>query len=244
MRRLLPAIVALAAIVLTTSACPYQTTDTPICGDRLLPAGDACALWPTACGCAAGERCGYSGSAFACMTPGTQGVDAPCTDDSVCAEGTLCDGTRCRQACYESLDCGTDQAVACLFYDDAAGNQIAASCHRDCDPTSPNAPIDPTLETCLPDEACDLPASVEPSCVRGIGSGGQGATCALETDCQSGYGCVGTMSGGDECLRYCWIESPSACTGSETCGSLTFSSGTFSVSSLVLLGQYTLGVCQ
>jgi len=233
-----------AALALTASACPYQTTDTPICGDRLLPSGDACALWPTACGCSGGERCGYSGKAFVCVPPGTQGIDAPCTDDSVCATGTLCDGTRCRQACFESLDCGDDGAVACLAYDDASGNEVAATCHRDCDPTSPHAPFSPSLETCLDDETCDVLTNGEPACTRGVGAGGQGASCSVQSDCLAGYGCVKLTTGSDACLRYCFLEAPTACASGETCGGLTFSPATFSGSSLVLLGTYTLGVCQ
>ena len=164
---LLPAL----ALVLATSACPYQAGDTPVCGDRLLPSGDACVLWPGACGCSSDERCGFDGTATACVTPGTQGIDAPCTDDSVCAAGTVCDGTRCRQACFESLDCGTGQAIACLALEDKGGDHVASICHYDWNPTSPQAPVDPNLETCLPTESCELDDSANPDCNAKVARG-------------------------------------------------------------------------
>lgn len=241
LRVLLPMLVAAVAV----PACGgYQTTATPICGDTLLPQGDACVLWPGACGCATGQRCGFDGNATVCEQPGTQGENAPCSSDSVCAEGTLCDGTRCRQACFESLDCGSDPTVACLSVLDAQQNQVAGICHRDCDPASPGAPFDPTLETCLSGESCaPHDGLADPSCVH-AGKGGPGASCKTNEDCEAGFGCVGSGNGSSTCQRYCWVEAPAACTGSTKCGEVMFSQATFSGStSLVLLGR-TLGVCQ
>ena len=243
-RAALRAALPLLAIALATSACPYQTTDTPICGDQLLPSGDACALWPVSCGCASGQRCGFNGSTTVCVAPGTQGIDAPCSMDSQCATGTLCDGTRCRQACFESLDCGSDDAVACLYVDDAQNNRVAAICHRDCDPVTPHAPIDPLLETCLSNETCHVYSDGEPACDAKAGTGVAGAACKSDEDCKPGFGCVGTSGANDLCARYCWVESPSTCTGSQKCDALTYSQGTFSGQNLVLLGKHTVGVCQ
>lgn len=202
-------------------------------------------LWPSACGCAAGQRCGFDGSATLCETPGTQGENAPCSSDSVCAAGTLCDGTRCRQACFESLDCGSDPTVACLYVLDAQQNQVAATCHRDCDPTSPRSPFDPHLETCLSGESCQPNDGLaDPSCVAKAGAGGRGAACKSDGDCQAGFGCIDVGSGSNVCVHYCWVEGPAVCTGVTKCQALTYSQATFSGSdSLVVLGR-TLGACQ
>jgi hypothetical protein len=239
----LPLLVAAVAV----PACDgYQTTDTPICGDELLPQGDACVLWPSACGCAAGQRCGFNGTATVCEPPGTEGVNAPCANDSVCAEGTICDGTRCRQACFESLDCGSDSTVACLDLQDSQHNEVAAFCHRDCDPTSPRAPFDPRLETCLAGESCQPTfGQSDPSCVPKSGAGGAGASCVTGNDCAAGFGCIGSGSGSSNvCMQYCWVEVPASCSGSTTCQALSYPQATFSGGdSVVVLGR-TLGVCQ
>ena len=65
---------SVGGMLLAVWSCSYETTATPICGDTTLPSGQQCILWPSACGCTAGQRCGYDGTAFVCETPGTAGV--------------------------------------------------------------------------------------------------------------------------------------------------------------------------
>jgi hypothetical protein len=229
----------LAAIAWLAQVACYQTTDARICGDTTVPASDQCLLYPAACGCAPDQRCGFNGTSTVCEASGTQGVNAPCSNDTQCAAGTLCDGTRCRVACYDAVDCGTDVTVACLSIKDSAGNVIAHICHRDCDPVSPQAPIDPTLQTCLAGEACYVGDSGA-FCTAPAGAGQAGASCTQTTDCASGLDCVTSSSGSNSCQTLCYVGQPSSCAG---CSALTFSPGTWTGTNVVIAGQYTLGVC-
>ncbi len=235
--RLFPLAVALGALALAlSSACAsYEMTDRPICGDQLLPEGFTCGLWPAPCGCASDLRCGYQDNTLACVKPGTHGVDAPCTEDSECAKGTWCDGTRCRQTCFESLDCGDDAAVLCrLLYDDK-DNKLVGYCHRDCDPVSPQAPTDPRLETCRADEGCFVdPTEGSANCTRPVGSTPVGAKCTKAAECVPGAQCIESKG----CEKLCWVGATGGCPDRKTCKGLTTDTGSVGVLDRML------GVCE
>jgi hypothetical protein len=232
---------SVGGMLLAVWSCSYETTATPICGDTTLPSGQQCILWPSACGCTAGQRCGYDGTAFVCETPGTAGVGSPCVDDSACAMGTLCDGARCRQLCFEALDCGDDDAIACYFIDSPNNSQYAAVCHRDCDPVSPQAPLDPRLETCMADETCGFDLfgyAAAPACERTTMAGARGTACTTDAQCVPKLGCIHASDGGaGTCQPYCWIGS-STCASPSTCQPLDSNNTPISV-----LGNDMLGAC-
>ena len=231
---------ALSVLFIATmgGACgSYEATDQPICGDQLLPEGDTCALWPAPCGCAADQKCVYDSSAqaFACSTPGNKGVDAPCVNDSECAKGTICDGTRCRQTCFEGLDCGEDEALICYIWRDAGWNQVAGTCQRDCDPVSPSSPSDSRMETCRTDEACVIDTVISgAACTRSVGKGTQGAACKNHVDCAAGVACIGDKV----CETLCWPDGSSSCPTGKKCGALSAGDNPVTV-----LGR-ALGVCE
>ncbi len=245
-------IVVVAAVASTTSACGfYQTSDQPICGDKVLPDGDTCAVWPAPCGCPENMKCGLASQSasgvftFACAAPGSKGIDAPCASDTECAKGTLCDGARCRRTCFEALDCGSDEAVACIdYYRDKDGNRLGGTCSRDCDPVSPQAPSDGRLETCRADETCiasiNLLGGTLAACTRTAGKRTTGQSCAADIDCVSGDSCVltGSSSVAATCARWCRTDDATSCPDGKKCLALTSGTSAFSV-----LGR-ALGACQ
>src|SRR5689334_902311 len=119
-RALSAALLASVFVSLAAACTSYEATDKPICGDKLIPDRHECVTWPTSCGCPSDQKCTRTTDAgvLHCAAAGPGGVDAPCTDDAECAKGTLCDGTRCRQSCFEVLDCGDDEAVTCTDWRD------------------------------------------------------------------------------------------------------------------------------
>jgi hypothetical protein len=233
--RLVP--LGLVAIAVSLGCQSFTTTSTPICGGHVLPDGVPCTPFPDSCGCPAGQRCGIVSKSLACEAPGTVQTDQPCTSDEVCAAGTLCDGTRCRQTCWEALDCGDDAASACVSFQIAQGAPSVSTCERACDPTSPSQPFDASLEACGQGETC-VPFSPVPQCELATGTAGVGETCQVVTDCQPGLECL-TSSNTGTCMQACFVEAPSACAAPKTCSAISANGNP-----LVIAGRYTLGACQ
>ena len=160
-------------------------------------------------------------------------MNSPCADDTECAEGTACDGARCRQMCLQPQECGDDPAVSCREWVDSNNQTIAKLCGRDCDPVAPSNPRDPILETCLSGEGCSVYDEISTHCKAKAGTGVEGAPCQGADDCAPGLTC---MSNSNKCAPLCWLDG--GCQGGKSCTEV-YTKGTPVVVSRV----FALGYC-
>ena len=192
-------------------------------------AGQACN--PTCqTGCACG-RCNVVGSTPTCVPSGTVQLGDLCTYGSDnCAPGLIClreaDGcgnpviARCYRHCTVDAQCGGAYCQIPIL--DAQKNDTGfKTCDvpaRDCDPVNNTGCPSQALNcyyTSLNQTICDCPT----------GTGKNGATCAVYSDCAPGFVCITVGDSGPRCHFACKVGAPNNCpsndAGTSTCTTTT-----------------------
>ena len=170
---------------------------------------EACVLQPGAkcrvapnCGCSATETCelvGLNGEG-ACQAAGSVGRGGQCTASADCAPGLGCIGGTCTNYCRNDNDCPDKQCDALVS---GTGTPIK-------DVGSCSTPCDPAVAQCADGRACRFIATERTACVN-TGSGGDGAACKVDGDCEAGRACVPGNVCGAVCQAGSTCDSGAAC---------------------------------
>ncbi len=185
-----------------------------------------CRLTSPQCGCAEGQAC-YLGTADSrlCATAGTLGEGATCSATTSCTAGMTClniastgRNAMCMRFCDNDRDCtGPGSACALMLSTGSGTGSIpgVALCTRSCNPA--------TNDGCPSGAACSVfsnDGEFVTDCNAPAGTGGQGASCETDADCQASYGCIDAdgAAGMDPamCLRWCRVGTScttGTCTG-------------------------------
>lgn len=224
------------SVACTTDACTEPSgscTHTPM--DALCAAGEACDVslgcQPTSscsespcrlvapqCGCAAGEGCYLSGGTRVCVTAGTTAVGARC-DTAQCVPGAICvniaaTGTAtaiCHRNCTTDSGC---PGLGALCIGGIMGSSDK-TCTVDCDPATQAGCPTGTDCSFFTESAGAMRTLTD--CSAPVGTGGQNASCADDTDCQKGYACITTSGTIKQCLHWCRRPAGLECPGITSC---------------------------
>ena len=179
-----------ALLIFLFVLCGCQTTEVQCADDESCGFGETCVAGTcTAKGCANSSQCGMEEHCTSGNCVSGCAVDADCYADSVCNfESGECEAAGCRST---TLDCGFQE-----FCDTLTGDCYDASGYycRECSGGT--------------DDECGGNGNL---CL-GFGAYGDwcGVTCETETDCPSGFTCVGIVDGtgnpvSKQCITYCWL---------------------------------------
>lgn len=206
---------ALDGCTAVVSLDDFAFDTTPACGES------PCRLVAPQCGCASGEACYPAGvgGAPVCSRAGSLDEGAICASDGDCAAGLSCfrlEGAGstafCLRHCGSDADCVIGGARCVLFRERTPGVRW---CSLGCDPARSLG--------CASTTAChvfrgDASGASATHCLGPVGAATQGAPCAEQTDCASGYRCgPGESSGVVACRRYCDLAGERACPGTSVC---------------------------
>jgi hypothetical protein len=213
----------------------YEFTTLTRCGEHFVDvAAGECLPGPPLCGCDAEQNCGYAGDGkFACITSGSGALNSPCTSNGECQQGMGCAGGLCRRFCASVDDCTDAASAQCSPLTDGDAQLPVRACFYDCDPVSPDLPIDPqAFVTCGSSATCTISDTRHSGCLAGRGSGT--GSCTDTRDCAPGWDCFDQT-----CSRYCWTAADD-CPAGQACAALASDYG----DTAILLGVLELGVCQ
>ena len=214
----------------TASGCASMCTESP------------CRLVSPQCGCGTGQACVLNGAVRACTTAGTTPVGSTCSGAFSCVPGAVClnvsqdaavPTNTCNRYCETDADCGGGLCFYTL--DDGAGGSIpdVTVCTTACDPAARTGCPSGTACTIYRESTGSMRFFTD--CTAPVGTGTQYASCTDETDCASGFGCIGTPG---ECLRWCdgvgFSGSLGGCPTGLTCYGFT---------TPITVGGTTYGVC-
>ena len=199
-----------------TAGCTATCSDTP------------CRLISPQCGCPTGQGCFLSGTTRACANLGTLAEGDPCSTATDCSAGTMClnagDSTTvfniCTRHCATDSDCATDSL--CVYeLNDGTGTPIPGVrlCSHACDIVRQTGCTAGTY--CVGYRESTGAMRRFTDCSTPEGSGGRGATCVTNTDCQGGYACVDTGGTSDQCLHLCETATGVGCISGESCSSFS-----------------------
>jgi hypothetical protein len=223
-----------------TGACTdydaYHFTSNTRCGETFIDtSAGQCLPGPPICGCVdAAQNCGYAGDGtFECIAAGPGGLNAACSRNGECQQGFGCAGGLCRRFCSSVDDCTDATGAECSALFDGDVTLPAKACFYDCDPVSPDRPIDEqAFVTCGGAATCVISDLRHSACLAGRGS--SKTACADTRDCALGWDCYGA-----QCYRYCWTAAD-GCPAGQSCTALTDDYG----DTAILLGVLEVGVCQ
>lgn len=198
----------------TASTCSNMPDDTMCVGGLSCDAVRGC-IDPTCvetpcrtvapqCGCGAGEGCYLGpGAALVCAPAGTVPEGGDCSA-TVCTPGTECINASatavpvplCKRYCNTDADC-VGPGSLCIVTLTGTAETV---CTNDCNVV--------TQVGCPGSASCGLftetgTGRVLTDCGGPVGTGGQGAACIDDTNCQRGFTCIDTGPGGDQCLKWC-----------------------------------------
>ncbi len=248
-------------IACTRNRCLEPTSGTaPQCDyvpdDALCPSGQSCGpsgcsstcadspcrLVSPQCGCSAGLGCYLSGTTRVCAAGGASPEGSTCANVNDCSPGLLCLNiaiagsavNECGRFCATDADCRGAGSLCIHTLSDGAGGSIpgVSVCSLDCDPI--------TQSGCVSGSSCQIYQESSGSmrfftdCAAPVGAGGQGATCTDSTNCQRGFGCVGSPG---TCQRYC--DEPATIAG----GGCSASEACYGFTTPLVIGGIEYGVC-
>ena len=158
---------------------------------------------------------------------GTLEAGMLCVQSGDCASGLSCaslsnDAGVCERVCSGDQDCVSPGGL-CETVD------AQMLCSPNCDPK--------TRTGCGAGLACRI-AHETSGAMRYyttcgvVGTGGQGAQCTVDSDCQSGESCV-VVNQSHQCVHYCNVQAPT-CPGSTSCTAF---------SPTITIGTTTYGAC-
>lgn len=168
------------------------------------------------CGCGAGEACYLTAEGRTCAVAGSVALRGDCSS-ALCAPGSQCitDGegaamtSLCRQACNDDADCTEGPGASCQIGLTGRDDTV---CTYNCNAAARTG--------CPSGTGCDLFRSTSgrtfTDCDTGRGTGTQGSTCTVRSDCAEGFSCFGP-EGSRQCLRWCTFPAGSECSGATTC---------------------------
>lgn len=179
-----------------------------------------CRLVAPQCGCPSGQGCYVNGSGTrACATAGTEREAQACVGETACQAGLLCIGLGgsafCSRLCNADADCtGGPGSLCILTLNDGSGGALpgVTLCTTSCNPAAPSGCPSGTACTVYQEDTGALRTFT--GC-RPAGTGGTGAACTTEEDCQAGHFCA-DAGFGNECIRFCTYPSGFEC-GGATC---------------------------
>jgi len=154
--------------------------------------------------CASLERCSAFTEGSWCVPSTAQlAVGSICDSSDQCIAGSDCFGSICKPYCLDQQDCAAGTVCVDQGLVTAAGESVG-TCFTSCEPVGAAAQA-----SCPAGQYC-LPTSAGTDCFRADGNGGLGATCALQTECLPGLGCLDSA-----CTTLC--RTSSDCAATETC---------------------------
>ncbi len=194
-----------------------------------------CKVTSPQCGCANGQKCSLDGQGLrVCIADGNVAVGQSCIGP-ICMAGSMCLGNQtfanCKKFCNTDSECSAPGGLCIIQVDDGNGGSYKETwCSENCDPVSgTGCPL--ATGKCEIGQESTPPNRFFTTCLQ-AGSGVQGQTCNLITDCASGYGCI-NYNNQDVCAKWCKTSSPS-CPGATNCATFT---------TPMLIGSLEYGAC-
>lgn len=185
-------------------------------------------------GCGSTERCSVTSSTLpvmtSCITAGTGGQSATCTDDTGCMAGYICITNQCLHMCCTGSTAGECGAGYVCDREITLGGEHSGV--GICDPTD-SCDL-PAQTGCGAGETCNLlNGGGDRLCRTASGALTEGTACEPANDqCALGLQCLQIDSGAALCRKFCDATATSPCNGSDTCGRI------------VVTGMADLGVCR